>query len=148
MQKNIYICIYITESLAVQLKYIIKQLESNIKYFLSHAIINFKRDTCTQVLILALAWGFVICGMRWILRCFNIAPALPQEPRHELNALASACGTLWVSSHRSPMKTQLKGKASHVNVSLAWLRACCPALTGFPVTSFGLGARTYLYIRP
>lgn len=37
------------------------------------------------------------------------------------------------------MKTQLKGKASHVNVSLAWLRACCPALTGFPVTSLGLG---------
>ena len=92
---HIYIYIYITESLAVQLKHIIKQLESNIKYFLSHVIINFKRDTCTQVLILALAWGFIICGMRWIFRCFNIAPAQPQEPRHELNALASACRIRW-----------------------------------------------------
>ena len=99
------------------------------------------------MLILALAWGFVICGMHWILRCFNIAPAQPQEPRHELNALASPAGHAGVSSHRSPTKTQLKGKASYVNISLAWLRACCPARTGFPVTSFGLGARTYFYIR-
>lgn len=40
---------YITGSLAVQLKHsIIKQLQSNIKHYLSHVIIDFKRDTCTQ----------------------------------------------------------------------------------------------------
>lgn len=80
---------YITGSLSVQLKHsIIKQLQSHIKYFLSHVIIHFKRDIRTQVLTLALARGFVICGVRWISRCFRIAPSLPQEPRHGLKALA------------------------------------------------------------
>lgn len=94
-------------------------------------------DTC---------FGLGLCHLwnRWILRCFNIAPWGTQAWAECTGlCLRDTLGFPPQESHED----QLKGKASHVNVvSLA--RACCPALTGFPVTSFGLGARTYLYIRP